>query len=215
MKLETTEAHQRLLATAAAVFAEHGFAETTIRTITGRAKVNVSAVNYHFGSKQALYHEALRYARNSAYEKYPITYGLNVGATPEDRLYAFVRSFFLRIFGDEKNSDFGTLVMREMVEPTKALDIIVDEGIRSLFNQLVEIVQILMGEYVDRDLVLNCSRSTISQCVIYLCSRAIITRMTPEQTFGPDDIEIASEQITSFTLNALQGMAKNKGRRPR
>jgi hypothetical protein len=106
-------------------------------------------------------------------------------------------------------------MIREMVEPTSALDMIVDEGIRLLFNHLVEIVQVLMGADADKELVLACSRSTISQCVFYLCSRSVITRMTPEQTFGPDDIEIISEQITSFTLNALQGMAINKGRRPR
>jgi hypothetical protein len=72
-----------------------------------------------------------------------------------------------------------------------------------------------MGDDADRDLVLTCSRCTISQCAIYLCSRSVITRMAPEQTFGPDDMEKISEQITSFTLNALQCMAQNKGRRPR
>jgi AcrR family transcriptional regulator len=214
MTLQTAETRMRLLTTAAVVFAEHGFSATTIRMISGQAKVNVAAVNYHFGSKEALYHEVLRHVRRLAYEKYPVTHGLSVDATPEERLHAYIRSFLLRIFGDKRNSGFGTLMIREMVEPTSALDMIVDEGIRLLFNHLVEIVQVLLGDDADHELVLACSRSTISQCVFYLCSRSVITRMTPEQTFGPDDIEIISEQITSFTLNALQGLAKNKGRRP-
>lgn len=71
-----------------------------------------------------------------------------------------------------------------------------------------------MGDDSNRDFVLTCSRCTISQCAIYLCSRSVINRMTPEQTLGPDYIEKISEQIASFTLNALQGMAKSKGRRP-
>ncbi len=214
MKLEKTETHRRLLESAVAVFAEHGFAATSIRMICGRAKVNVSVVYYHFGCKEELYHEALIYARRSVYEKYPLTYGLKVEATPEDRLYAFVRSFLLRIVGDESSSCFGTLIMREIVEPAGALDKIVDEGICSLFNQLVEIVQTLMGDDADRELALTCSRCTISQCAIYLCSRRVISGMTPELAFGPDDIDIISEQITAFTLNALQGMAQNKGKRP-
>jgi len=39
---------------AEALFAEQGFAETTVRQITTRAKVNLAAINYHFGSKKGL-----------------------------------------------------------------------------------------------------------------------------------------------------------------
>jgi len=206
---------RKLLEAATALFVEHGFEATSIRMICELAKVNAVAVYYHFGNKEALYHEALRHSHRLVFEKYPLTYGLKVAATPEDRLYAYVHSFLLRIFGDKCNSGFGTLIMREMVEPDGALDVIVDDSIRSLFGQLVEIVEDLVGDDADRDLVLACSRNTISQCLIYLCSRSVISRMTPDKIFVPDDIEKISEQITSFTLTAIKGMAKSKGGRPR
>lgn len=44
----------RILDTAEVLFAERGFAETSLRTITSKARVNLAAVNYHFGSKKAL-----------------------------------------------------------------------------------------------------------------------------------------------------------------
>ncbi|PCJ45074.1 MAG: TetR family transcriptional regulator [Moraxellaceae bacterium] len=44
----------RILNAAEALFAERGFAETSLRTITSTANVNLAAVNYHFGSKKAL-----------------------------------------------------------------------------------------------------------------------------------------------------------------
>ncbi|REC96040.1 TetR/AcrR family transcriptional regulator [Kushneria indalinina] len=44
----------RILDAAEVLFAEYGFSETSLRRITGRAEVNLAAVNYHFGSKQAL-----------------------------------------------------------------------------------------------------------------------------------------------------------------
>lgn len=44
----------RILDTAEHLFAEKGFAETSLRSITSRAGVNLAAVNYHFGSKKAL-----------------------------------------------------------------------------------------------------------------------------------------------------------------
>lgn len=44
----------RILDAAEALFAERGFAETSLRTITSTANVNLAAVNYHFGSKKSL-----------------------------------------------------------------------------------------------------------------------------------------------------------------
>lgn len=44
----------RILDSAEQLFAEKGFAETSLRMITTRAKVNLAAVNYHFGSKKDL-----------------------------------------------------------------------------------------------------------------------------------------------------------------
>lgn len=44
----------RILDTAEVLFAEKGFAETSLRAITSKAGVNLAAVNYHFGSKESL-----------------------------------------------------------------------------------------------------------------------------------------------------------------
>lgn len=49
-----SETVERILDVAELLFAEKGFAETSLRLITGKASVNLAAVNYHFGSKKAL-----------------------------------------------------------------------------------------------------------------------------------------------------------------
>lgn len=49
-----TDTITRILDAAEQLFAEKGFAETSLRMITTRAKVNLAAVNYHFGSKKDL-----------------------------------------------------------------------------------------------------------------------------------------------------------------
>jgi AcrR family transcriptional regulator len=53
---------QALLDQATDVFAENGFDRGSVREITHRASVNQAAINYHFGGKEALYHEVLRLA---------------------------------------------------------------------------------------------------------------------------------------------------------
>lgn len=45
---------ERLLDVAARLFAERGFDAVSLRTLTTEAEVNLAAVNYHFGSKDAL-----------------------------------------------------------------------------------------------------------------------------------------------------------------
>ena len=50
----TDSTRQRILDTAERLFADQGFHATTLRQITSEAGVNLAAVNYHHGSKDAL-----------------------------------------------------------------------------------------------------------------------------------------------------------------
>lgn len=52
--MANTETVEKILHAATVLFAERGFAETSLRTITSMADVNLAAVNYHFGSKKSL-----------------------------------------------------------------------------------------------------------------------------------------------------------------
>jgi len=46
---------EQIINVAERLFAENGFAGTSLRSVIGEANVNLSAVNYHFGSKKGLY----------------------------------------------------------------------------------------------------------------------------------------------------------------
>lgn len=50
----TKSTRERLLDAAEHLFATHGFEATSVRAIVAEAAVNVAAVHYHFGSKEAL-----------------------------------------------------------------------------------------------------------------------------------------------------------------
>jgi AcrR family transcriptional regulator len=57
MELDT---RSRILDAAENLFVEHGLDATTLRMITAEAKANLAAVNYHFGSKEALIEAVFR-----------------------------------------------------------------------------------------------------------------------------------------------------------
>ncbi len=50
---------ERLLDAAASLFAREGYDAVSVRQITSRAKVNLGAITYHFGSKEALFHAVI------------------------------------------------------------------------------------------------------------------------------------------------------------
>lgn len=60
MAAETADTKNRILNAAEALFAEHGFAGTSVRAITAAAGTNLNAINYHFGSKEALFGAVVR-----------------------------------------------------------------------------------------------------------------------------------------------------------
>ncbi len=54
------ETRERILDAAETLFVEHGYEATSTRMVTAAAGVNLAAVNYHFGSKEALMQAVLR-----------------------------------------------------------------------------------------------------------------------------------------------------------
>ena len=55
----TINTKDRLLDAAERLFADKGYSATSLRDITQKAEVNLAAVNYHFGTKEALLSAAL------------------------------------------------------------------------------------------------------------------------------------------------------------
>ena len=198
----------RLLDAAGEVFAEHGFRKTTVREICKRANANLAAVNYHFRDKESLYSAVLLYAHRCACEKYPPNLGLRGDATVEQRLLAHVRSLLLRIFDEGRPAWHGKLMSREMIEPTRALDTLVENNIRPLSQQLELIVSGLLGQQANNRQVRLCTMSIVAQCLFYHHARPVISRLYPKQKYSPEDVEQLADHITHFSLGALKEFGK-------
>lgn len=200
--------HQRLLEAAGEIFAENGFQKTTVREICKRARANIAAVNYHFRDKNGLYSAVLQYAYQCAIKKYPPDLGLRDNASDEQRLLAFTRSFLLRIFDEGRLAWRGKLLSREMIEPTRALDALVENDIRPLSKQLESLVLGILGQKASDKFVGLCARSIVAQCVFYHHARPVINRLYPTQKYNPEDIEQLASHITHFSLGALKEFRK-------
>lgn len=84
---------QRILGAAEELFARHGFAGASLRRVTAAAKVNLAAVNYHFGSKENLIEEVFRRRLDELNQQRMArlaTVEAQAAATLEDVLGAFI-----------------------------------------------------------------------------------------------------------------------------
>ena len=195
----------RILESAGEVFAEKGFRAATIRDIVRRAKANIAAVNYHYGDKQGLYTAVFRYARKCCEEQFPVTG--DAGATPRENLHAFIRSLLLRILDHGRPAWHWQLMAREMMEPTAALDEMVEQSIKREFAIIAGIVSDMTQLDPQEPRVRLCASSIIGQVLFYRHAQAVVHRLHPEQEFARKDLEELAAHITDFSACALEAMA--------
>lgn len=201
-----TKTCQRLLEVASEVFAERGFHNATVREICQQANANIAAINYHFGDKERLYAAVLKYAS----EKHPVGPQPDHHATAEQRLREFIRSVLLLILDKGSTSCYGRLMAWEMVEPTRALDALVEESIRPSYEMLMSIVRDLLGRDTHEDQVRKCAASILGQCVFYNHASPLLARLYPEQKYDREEVERLTDHITRFSLSALNRLSDEK-----
>jgi AcrR family transcriptional regulator len=198
----------RILQAAAEIFADVGFERATVRIICERASVNVAAINYHFRDKENLYIEVLKYCKSIAFEQYPLDKETTIKDPPELRLRAFIHFFFYCIIDKGPASLFGRLVAREYIEPSCALDMLVEDTIRPTFGRLSGIVVELLGKKPPEMNVRMCCASIVSQCLFYLFARHALNRLFPDEHFPGDHLEKVIDHVTCFSLSAIKDFRK-------
>ena len=129
------ETRTRILDVAEELFMQHGFEATSMRLLTSTARVNLAAVNYHFGSKDALIEALFRRRLDPMNaERVAALDALEQQAggrplAPEQIIRAFIGAS-LRMIEDAKGGgrNFIRLLGRTYTEPAKQ--------IRALIGQL-------------------------------------------------------------------------------
>lgn len=220
-RLARRDTKDRLVTAASALFAERGFNGTTVRDIAERAGANVAAGNYHYGSKKALYLEVLRAqfaevrAQLAARGASPRPAELaHLGRPALIRvLRARVKVMLDMLIGPPPGLH-GTLMLREMADPSEALPVIVDEFIGPMVEEMQAIVAQLFPA-LDRRAVERAVYSVVGQGLFYRWSMPAVLQMLglPDypRGFGAE----LTEHITEFSLGGMEQMAARRSRRRR
>jgi len=199
-----SDTKRRILEAAGECFAEAGFRHATVREICTRAGVNVAAINYHFRDKKSLYLAALKYWQEAAFETYPLDRAADASIPPEERLGIFVTQFLRRVFGKGESSWFGKLIVRELVEPTEGLDMMVQEAARPTFETLSGIIRDLLGPGATEAEVRFSSASVVGQAIFFFVQRPVIKRLFPGEEWADSRLDTIAAHVTGFSLNAMK-----------
>ena len=202
----------RVVAAASALFAERGFHGTTVRDIAQGARVNLAAGHYHFGSKETLYLEVLRAqfadimaeleqrgARLTAGGKRPGRAALR------ELLRTRVAAMLELLLGPPPGLH-GTLMMREMCDPSAALPDIVEQFIQPHKRDMEAIVSSLLPQ-LGRPEVERCVFSIVGQVFFYRHMQPALRLMMRGRPLTRPWLAAAAAHITEFALGGMERIA--------
>jgi len=210
--VHNNETRSRVLKAAARLFAERGFNHVSIRDICKEAGSNVASVNYHFGDKLGLYRELIGAVAEGMNDAKISALEAGAGRLPEEQLRAYIRGFLHQLLGQNPEGAcwLGELVAREMTEPTPALDLIIEKGIKPAAERLKRLVGEVMGLPADDPHVMLSASAIQGLCIWYRSSRTVAERMFPELPFTPERIDKVAEFVADFSLAGIRALVQNK-----
>jgi len=142
-----------IIEAAGRLFAEKSFKSVSVREIISEADTHLSAMNYHFGSKDSLYLEVLKVAcevisTKDAEKEY--FYSLD----PETALFEIAKYTIESYFNHDKENWHFVIITREYWEPSNGYNFVVE----NYFKPENELLTNIIGKIVNKSPELNSIR---------------------------------------------------------
>ncbi|MEX1039910.1 MAG: CerR family C-terminal domain-containing protein [Pirellulaceae bacterium] len=209
MTKEDRDTRERLLAAAIQEFALHGYEQGTVRRICAKAGANLNAIKYYFDDKRGLYVEAVKAAHREKRRPFAEANMLTppTEGDPREWLYRFVFSMVsLSMEAHDRADPHHMLLMREIANPTEALEGIVREFIEPHFNMLNAILEPLLPPDTPSLKRKMFGFSVIGQCIYYKMAAPIIPMLLTEEEREQLDAEQIARHITDVVLTSLDAL---------
>lgn len=200
------ETRDRILAVAREVFAEKGYHEATVEDICSRARSNIAAINYHFGSKEELYAQVWRRAFDEANETYPPEGGLGPDAPAEDRLRGTIHSLVGKVADRGRIGHAGKLILREMMNPTEVIEHVKSDALRPMQERMRRLMKEMLGPRASEEQIHLCGMSVVHQCIA-IGIRLFTGKIPPHVRFDAPTgqlVKTLTDHIARFSLAGIR-----------
>jgi len=200
---------ERILNAAEALFVEQGFEATSLRQITAKAGANLAAVNYHFGTKEALVREVfdrrLRVINAERLAELDAAEGEAHGRplAPEKLIEAFLLPV-LRMSKDRSRGGhaFIRLLGRAYTEPTETVRKLLAEEYVGVLERFKRALLRALPELPEKELVwrVHFALGAMSYAIAGADSVQLIASYEVRDT---DNIESIAQRIVPFIVAGL------------
>ncbi len=173
--------------------------------------MNLAAINYYFRDKEELYWEVLRHAMQASLRNE--NEASSQVLSPHEQLTSFIVDFLRNLLDPKRPEWHGKLIARELGDPTRLLDLVVESNIRPKGESLRKILrQIWEGKPSPEMEALICS-SIMAQCLYYRQNRAVVERLYPGLLTSEATIHRLARHISEFSLSAVNVLKEKHGKR--
>jgi len=190
---------QRIVATAATMFAEQGLAGARMDEIARVAKVNKALLYYYFRSKEELHRFVLETLLSQLRAR--VWGESNAPLPPGRRLAAVIDNFFEFI---RRHPNYPRLIQREMMSNGPNVEWIVSEYYRPLHARLVALIEegISNGEFRRVD-ARNTALTVVSSMVFYFSAAPVLKRILGHDPLRPREVARRREAIQDLLEHGL------------
>jgi len=216
-RTDDAETRDRVLRAATELFAERGFHGTKVRDIAARAGANVAAGHYHFGSKRDLYVEVLRACfaevratlERSGVQPAPAVLARMSRPALERLIEKRMTVMMTNLLGPPPSAH-GTLMLREMLDPSDALPIVVAEFVEPMVQETEAIVRRL-APGLDEERLRLCVTSIMGQALFYRATLPVTLRVFGlGESFTPAFIRRLASHVADFSTGGITRVARHK-----
>jgi TetR/AcrR family transcriptional regulator, regulator of cefoperazone and chloramphenicol sensitivity len=173
----------------------------TVRAICRAAHANVAAINYHFQGKRGLYDAVIQSAIDQMRSTTATIIEVGRGQSPKQQLTAFIAIFLQRVTATRDNW-IHQLMMRELNEPTTALDLVVRRVIEPRMKYLGELIGKLLGCPPSDPRVQRSVTSVQLQCLAAIDQRLPIHNVPRTQA----DVAALADHIARFSIGGITAL---------
>lgn len=185
---QANDTRERILAAALPLFARQGPEGLGIRRLALAAKVNLAAVNYHFGSKQALFREVcLRRLRATNAERDRLLLPLEAARgrpEPEAVLRAYLGPVVAAAGGDPANLLFLRLVMAQVARRDRGLETLIAREEQPVIARVLALLARALPGAARDALAIGLSQAAGATTHL-LMTEALSRRVTGRAAVGP------------------------------
>ncbi len=204
-------ASDRMIEAAGRLFADRPFDSVSTREIAAAADVNLSAISYHFESKEGLYRAIFE---KIVRDMKPVRVNLALvlehqlaDAGDDRKAYADILALFISRLIDSAISPVTRwrmrLIKREIEMPTECFQIIMDGHINIIHDLLGILIARISGESPTSERVRLEATSVLALCLQYALNEEIVKVRLGWQAIGPEEIRKIKNSMTDMILRSL------------